>query len=186
MKQILILLCAAVALSATPVLAKNNGCPPGLAKKNPPCVPPGLAKKGVTSDDWKGDRRDDDERYHDDDDDDDVVYRDGDLPRYLVRPNGRVIDLRDRRDSGWRIVSGVTTEDGLPAFVIGPNGRIYGVESRLEDGGWQLVDTDDTVRLPTRDDGRQFYLVDDEVVEIIEREGDPYARLIGALDDILN
>ena len=23
-------------------------CPPGLAKKNPPCVPPGLAKKGVT------------------------------------------------------------------------------------------------------------------------------------------
>jgi hypothetical protein len=24
-------------------------CPPGLAKKNPPCVPPGLAKKGVTA-----------------------------------------------------------------------------------------------------------------------------------------
>ena len=23
-------------------------CPPGLAKKNPPCVPPGLADKGVT------------------------------------------------------------------------------------------------------------------------------------------
>lgn len=22
-------------------------CPPGLAKKNPPCVPPGLARKGV-------------------------------------------------------------------------------------------------------------------------------------------
>ena len=33
----------------------NNGnsatldCPPGLAKKNPPCVPPGQAKKGVTA-----------------------------------------------------------------------------------------------------------------------------------------
>ena len=24
-------------------------CPPGLAKKDPPCVPPGLAKKGVTA-----------------------------------------------------------------------------------------------------------------------------------------
>jgi len=24
-----------------------RGCPPGLAKKNPPCVPPGQAKKGV-------------------------------------------------------------------------------------------------------------------------------------------
>ncbi|MCP5084427.1 MAG: RcnB family protein [Alphaproteobacteria bacterium] len=28
-------------------IAKNKSghCPPGLAKKNPPCVPPGLAKK---------------------------------------------------------------------------------------------------------------------------------------------
>lgn len=31
-------------------------CPPGLAKKNPPCVPPGLAKKGVTA--RTGDRDD--------------------------------------------------------------------------------------------------------------------------------
>ena len=29
-------------------------CPPGLAKKDPPCVPPGLAKKGVGFDDWAG------------------------------------------------------------------------------------------------------------------------------------
>ncbi|WP_251374043.1 hypothetical protein [Ponticoccus alexandrii] len=37
-------------------------CPPGLAKKDPPCVPPGLARKGVTSDEWLGydaDRYDD-------------------------------------------------------------------------------------------------------------------------------
>lgn len=27
-------------------------CPPGLAKKDPPCVPPGLAKNGVTYDEW--------------------------------------------------------------------------------------------------------------------------------------
>ncbi len=26
-----------------------QSCPPGLAKKDPPCVPPGLAKKGVTA-----------------------------------------------------------------------------------------------------------------------------------------
>lgn len=39
------------ALIATPALANPPGtgfCPPGLAKKNPPCVPPGQAKKGVT------------------------------------------------------------------------------------------------------------------------------------------
>ncbi|MDR6265443.1 excinuclease ABC subunit A [Roseobacter sp. N2S] len=48
---------------ATPALAKNdkghkNGhssvqyshCPPGLAKKNPPCVPPGQAKKQYRND----------------------------------------------------------------------------------------------------------------------------------------
>jgi Ni/Co efflux regulator RcnB len=27
--------------------ATGHACPPGLAKKNPPCVPPGQAKKGV-------------------------------------------------------------------------------------------------------------------------------------------
>ncbi len=39
---------------AVPALADPPGsgfCPPGLAKKSPPCVPPGQAKKGVTE--WK-------------------------------------------------------------------------------------------------------------------------------------
>ncbi|MEQ9241832.1 hypothetical protein [Roseovarius indicus] len=33
-------------------LITYSNCPPGLAKKNPPCVPPGLAKNGVTYDEW--------------------------------------------------------------------------------------------------------------------------------------
>ncbi|MCA0943888.1 hypothetical protein LCM08_03090 [Salipiger pacificus] len=33
-------------------LIAYSNCPPGLAKKDPPCVPPGLAKKGVTYDEW--------------------------------------------------------------------------------------------------------------------------------------
>ncbi|WHZ36616.1 hypothetical protein [Sagittula sp. MA-2] len=33
-------------------LITYTNCPPGLAKKDPPCVPPGLAKKGVTYDEW--------------------------------------------------------------------------------------------------------------------------------------
>lgn len=36
------------------VFADSGKCPPGLAKKNPPCVPPGQAKKGVTSGEWLG------------------------------------------------------------------------------------------------------------------------------------
>jgi len=33
-------------------LLTYRNCPPGLAKKDPPCVPPGLAKKGVTYEEW--------------------------------------------------------------------------------------------------------------------------------------
>lgn len=33
-------------------LVTYSNCPPGLAKKDPPCVPPGLAKKGVTYEEW--------------------------------------------------------------------------------------------------------------------------------------
>lgn len=33
-------------------MAQSVGCPPGLAKKNQPCVPPGQAKKGVTTEEW--------------------------------------------------------------------------------------------------------------------------------------
>ncbi|TGN55395.1 hypothetical protein E4L95_15105, partial [Paracoccus liaowanqingii] len=29
-----------------------RNCPPGLAKKDPPCVPPGLAQQGVTYSEW--------------------------------------------------------------------------------------------------------------------------------------
>ncbi len=187
MRHILTLMFVGLALSTTPALAKSKGCPPGLAKKDPPCVPPGLAKKGVTADEWSRNRddHDDDHDHDDDDDDDEVVYDDDDLPRYLVRPNGRVVDLEDPRTDGWQIVRGIDTDDRLPIYVIAPNGRIFAVESRTGDS-WQLVRADDIVRLPQRDDGREFYLLDEEVVEIINREGEPYLRLLGALDDILN
>ncbi len=40
----------AMLVNAAPIMAKNKQakmhCPPGLAKKNPPCIPPGQAKKG--------------------------------------------------------------------------------------------------------------------------------------------
>ncbi len=42
-----------------PVHATATHCPPGLAKKNPPCVPPGLARKAASAT-WRiGDRIDD-------------------------------------------------------------------------------------------------------------------------------
>lgn len=63
-------------------------CPPGLARKNPPCVPPGLAKKGVTE--WERD----DERHR---------HFDGDPVRFtrIVDRDGRVIAVGDVVDDGY-------------------------------------------------------------------------------------
>lgn len=33
-------------------LIRYSNCPPGLAKKDPPCVPPGLARTGISYDEW--------------------------------------------------------------------------------------------------------------------------------------
>lgn len=40
-------------------LIAYRNCPPGLAKKDPPCVPPGLARAGVTYDEWASYDQDD-------------------------------------------------------------------------------------------------------------------------------
>ena len=45
-------LVAAAFTAVQPATAQSGGCPPGLAKKETPCVPPGQAKKGVTTQDW--------------------------------------------------------------------------------------------------------------------------------------
>jgi len=66
MKQFAIILGAALLL-ASPVAADQKGCPPGLAKKSPACVPPGLAKKGVRYEDhdWRvGDHWEDRDDYN--------------------------------------------------------------------------------------------------------------------------
>ena len=45
-RTLTLILAAATLQIATPALAKSaKHCPPGLAKKNVPCVPPGQAKK---------------------------------------------------------------------------------------------------------------------------------------------
>ncbi len=44
----------ALATPLSPAIAGPKGCPPGLAKKTPACVPPGQAKKGITGREWQG------------------------------------------------------------------------------------------------------------------------------------
>jgi hypothetical protein len=46
---------AATALLSQPAVAQGPAhCPPGLAKKNPPCVPPGQAKSWSVGDRYDG------------------------------------------------------------------------------------------------------------------------------------
>ena len=50
-------LCVLLAIALTgPVEAGQKACPPGLAKKDPACVPPGQARKGWHRGDYVGDR----------------------------------------------------------------------------------------------------------------------------------
>ena len=43
-------------------LIAYRNCPPGLARKDPPCVPPGLAREGVTYEEWASYDGDDHDR----------------------------------------------------------------------------------------------------------------------------
>lgn len=63
-----------------PAFADARGCPPGLAKKHPPCVPPGHAKKGGKHGEWR-----DHDRRGDIVDRDDFFYLD-DFSRYDLPP----------------------------------------------------------------------------------------------------
>lgn len=111
-------LAATLVLPAGAAIAKEKGgrhCPPGLAKKDPACVPPGQAKKGLRYDEdyAREDRyKDDDDRYEHEDDDD--WYGD----RY------------DRLETGDRVVM-----DGREYEVIRIGDRII---LRREDDAYRL------------------------------------------------
>ncbi|MEQ6247769.1 hypothetical protein ABMC89_02640 [Sulfitobacter sp. HNIBRBA3233] len=88
-------------------LVAYRNCPPGLAKKSPPCVPPGLAKKGVGYDEWVSG----DDAYYD------RVYRerrDDILRRYDSYP-----------DADWRLGSDYIA--GLYGLDPAPSGQRYGL-----------------------------------------------------------
>lgn len=99
-RPLLALAIAVAPISLPAAHAQPGGCPPGLAKKSPACVPPGQAKKqGYV------DRDRDRDRYHRDRDDDD------DRSRWLTRgdrvigPDGRVYTVGDRLPGGYIVLT---------------------------------------------------------------------------------
>lgn len=145
-------------LSATPLSAKDKGCPPGLAKKSPACVPPGLAKKGVQQQDFEAMRsRDERDRY---DDEDDYVY--------------------DRYQRGDRLPSDryVILDEGDRVIL---DGREYVVVDT--DNGTVLRRGEDWYRLPRYDDS-EYVRIGDAIIRV-DRETKQVIDLIRLADLIL-
>jgi len=82
-----------------PALAGPSHCPPGLAKKNPPCVPPGQARG---DDRWRDGDRHGDHRLIEDPRRYGLAPHGGDSRRYYL-----VRDMPERADPDMRRVLGV-------------------------------------------------------------------------------
>ena len=151
-------------------------CPPGLAKKDPPCVPPGLARQGVTFEEWTGYTDEDIDRLIDEGDeivvdvdpDDTLLWSQDEIievfdldpapdgTRYAVI-DGNVVALED--DSyiilqQLRTLSEpVTLADGLsiaPEVVLDEDElvAIYGLDDPTDDRRYAVIDGE-LVALPT-------------------------------------
>ncbi len=129
-------------------LLTYRNCPPGLAKKDPPCVPPGLVDDGVTYDEWVS--------Y--DDDKLEQVYQDR-RDRYLSSNN---IELRDGMqidDSTFLLNSDQVAR--LYNLSPAPQGQQYalidGMPVRLEDRNYAtLAQINDMARVPLLGNGVQI------------------------------
>ena len=86
-------------------------CPPGLDKKNPPCVPPGLARQERPEDHY------DDDHYH--------VYRVGDYIHrdYVVLRDPLTYGL-DPRGTYWRVGDNLFRVDGQSGRVLATLGLL--------------------------------------------------------------
>ncbi len=158
------------------ILTYRN-CPPGLAKKHPPCVPPGLAKKGVTYDEWVGyddDRLD--EIYLDRRQeylDRDIVLDDGNLllssdqiaSLYGLRPtpsgkryaliDGQPVLLTDEDYTSLLRINDMARVENLPAGLrIAPTAALTQNELRR------------TYKLPELEPGYNYAVVNGELVTL--------------------
>lgn len=158
-------------------LLTYRNCPPGLAKKDPPCVPPGLAKKGVTYDEWvgyDGDRLDEiyldqREEYLDRDvalDDDNLLLSTDQIASlYGLRPapsgnryaliDGQPVLLTDEDYTSLLQINDLARIENLPAGLrIAPTAALTQNELRQ------------TYKLPELDPGYNYAVVNGELVTL--------------------
>ena len=100
-----------------------RNCPPGLAKKDPPCVPPGLAKKGVTYEQW-------------------ASYSDEELDELLVERRTRYVEAEPLTERELLLLSSEQIAQ-LYSLAPAPEGQRYA----LIDGQPVLLSTEDYTAL---------------------------------------
>ena len=158
-------------------LLTYRNCPPGLAKKDPPCVPPGLAKKGVTYDEWVA---------YDDDQLDDIYLeqRDDYLDREVVLDDDTLLLSSDQiaslyglrpAPSGNRyaLIDGqpvlLTSEDYTSLLRINDLARVENLPSGLRVAPTAALTQSElrqTYKLPELEPGYNYAVVNGELVTL--------------------
>lgn len=160
-------------------LVTYANCPPGLAKKNPPCVPPGLARSGIGYDEWVSYDRDRYDRIWIDRRDD-WLGRGYDVepdPGYLLLQSDEIAQLYglDRAPRGQRYA----LIDGMPVLLDDDDYRSLMLVNQLAQvtdvtGGVPVSPTAaltqaeliDLYRLPQLGNDRNYAVVNGQVVQM--------------------
>ncbi len=161
-------------------LLTYRNCPPGLAKKDPPCVPPGLAKKGVTYEEWvtyDEDRLDEiylDQRrgYVDRDvllDNDDLLLNSNQIASLFglrAAPAGERYALID----GQPVL--LTAEDNTSLLMIRDLARAQALPAGLRIAPTAALTQDElrqTYQLPALEPGYNYAVVNGELVTLQDK-----------------
>lgn len=162
-------------------LIAYRNCPPGLAKKNPPCVPPGLAKKGVTFEEW---RTYDQARL-----DDLWLQRRTELLRRdeigrdenLLLGSDQIARLfgLDRAPTGkkYALIDGMPVlldeEDYRSLLLINELAEVSGIPADLSIAPTAALTQDELVRLyrlPPLRDGQNYALLNGQIIRLTDSE----------------
>lgn len=156
-----------------------RNCPPGLAKKDPPCVPPGLAKDGTTYDEW-------------------VAYDDDDLEQIYLKRRREYLDMDDAQSNGdlllnstqiaslyqlapppadkrYALIDGqpvlLTDEDNTSLLRINELARAEGLPAGLRIAPTAALTQDElrqTYKLPTLSPGYNYAVLNGELVTLAD------------------
>ncbi|NDV99372.1 hypothetical protein [Salipiger sp. PrR002] len=164
-------------------LITYSNCPPGLAKKDPPCVPPGLAKDGVSYQDWASYDR---ERYDDlwierrNDWLDSDINVDPD-PEYLLLQSDQIATLFDLdpapQGKRYALIDGMPVlldhDDYKSLLLVNQLAQVRDLSDGPRIAPTAALTQDELIdlyRLPRLDAGRNYSVLNGQIVELEDSE----------------